>query len=60
MTAFGPQLIGATEKTLSALLRHELAGSGLTEPEWVTLRLAARHGGDASRIWTEAADGKDL
>lgn len=38
-TPFGPQLIGETEKTLNALLREVLAGR-LTEPEWVTLRLA--------------------
>jgi hypothetical protein len=39
-TPFGPQLIGETEKTLSALLRRSLEGTGLTEPQWVTLRLA--------------------
>jgi hypothetical protein len=39
-TPFGPRLIGETEKTLNALLRRFLAGTGLTEPEWVTLRLA--------------------
>ena len=39
-TQFGPQLIGETEKTLSALLRRFLEGTGLTEPQWVTLRLA--------------------
>lgn len=37
---FGPHLIGETEKTLNALLRRFLSGTGLTEPEWVTLRLA--------------------
>lgn len=37
---FGPQLIGETEKTLNALLRRFLDGRGLTEPQWVTLRLA--------------------
>ena len=40
-TPFGPQLIGETEKTLDALLHRFLQGSGLTEPQWVTLRLAA-------------------
>jgi len=40
-TPFGPQLIGETEKTLVALLRRTLEGTGLTEPQWVTLRLAA-------------------
>lgn len=38
-TPFGPQLIGQTEKTLKALLIAALGGR-LTEPEWVTLRLA--------------------
>lgn len=44
-TPFGPQLIGETEKTLNALLRGLLGGPGLTEPQWVTLRLAAAHDG---------------
>jgi hypothetical protein len=39
-TPFGPQLIGETEKTLNALLLRHLDGTGLTEPEWVTLRLS--------------------
>lgn len=39
-TPFGPRLIGETEKTLNALLRQILDGTGLTEPYWVTLRLA--------------------
>jgi hypothetical protein len=39
-TPFGPQLIGETEKTLNAVLRRFLAGTGLTEPQWVTLRIA--------------------
>jgi hypothetical protein len=39
-TPFGPRLIGETEKTLNALLRRFLDGTGLTEPQWVTLRLA--------------------
>jgi hypothetical protein len=39
-TPFGPQLIGETEKTLNALLRRFLEGTGLSEPQWVTLRLA--------------------
>ena len=39
-TPFGPQLIGETEKTLNALLQRHLEGTGLTEPQWVTLRLA--------------------
>ncbi|HEX5534804.1 MAG TPA: hypothetical protein VFX33_13770 [Actinomycetales bacterium] len=36
---FGAQLIGQTEKTLNALL-HAVLGGRLTEPQWVTLRLA--------------------
>jgi hypothetical protein len=39
-TPFGPQLIGETEKTLNALLRRFLEGTELSEPQWVTLRLA--------------------
>jgi hypothetical protein len=37
---FGPVLLGQTEKTLQALLRRTLRGTGLSESEWVTLRLA--------------------
>jgi hypothetical protein len=50
---FGPQLIGETEKTLDALLRQFLEGTGLTESQWVTLRRAgplAPHPTDASRV----------
>lgn len=46
MTAFGPQLIGATEKSLNALLRHVLKAGQLSEPQWVTLRLAAQRDDD--------------
>ena len=50
MTApFGPQLIGQTEKTLQALLRRALAGTGLDERQWVSLRLADQHDGTALR-----------
>jgi hypothetical protein len=38
-TPFGPQLIGQTEKALNALL-NRILGDRLTEPQWVTLRLA--------------------
>jgi hypothetical protein len=37
---FGPQLVGQTEKTIGALLRRALADTGLSEPQWVALRLA--------------------
>lgn len=40
MTSFGPQLIGQTEKTLQALLRRALSGTGIDERRWVALRLA--------------------
>jgi hypothetical protein len=39
-TPFGPQLIGETEKTLNALLLRALDGTALTEPQWLTLRVA--------------------
>jgi hypothetical protein len=39
-TTFGPQLLGQTEKTLNALLGRALAGIGLTERLWISLRLA--------------------
>ena len=55
---FGPQLIGETEKTLSALLLELLEGTGLTEPQWVTLRLADVLDGavDAHGLAAAAAD----
>ena len=46
-TPFGPRLIGETEKTLNALLVRFLDGTGLTEPQWVVLRLADADGGSA-------------
>src|SRR5262249_51419577 len=57
-TSFGPQLIGETEKTLGALLRRFLEGTGLTESHWVTLRLAERLDGsvDANGLATEVVD----
>ena len=54
-TPFGPQLIGETEKTLVALLRRVLEGTGLTEPEWVTLRVAAQLEGDVNERQLVAA-----
>jgi hypothetical protein len=44
-TPFGPQLVGETEKTLNAVLLAHLDGTGLTEPQWVTLRVASMLGG---------------
>ena len=57
-TPFGPQLIGETEKTLNALLRRFLEGTGLTESQWVTLRLADRLDGsiDANGLAAAVAD----
>lgn len=49
---FGTRLIGQTEKTLNAILDRLLAGSGVTEPQWVALNVTL-HGGSASP--TEAA-----
>ena len=40
-TAFTTQTLGRTEKALNAILYRELAGTGLTEPDWVTLVLAS-------------------
>jgi hypothetical protein len=50
MPSFGPQLIGATEKTLNALLCRLLADTGLTEPQWVTMRLAGQNSQDADLV----------
>jgi DNA-binding MarR family transcriptional regulator len=46
---FGPQVIGQTEKALNAILDRQLAGTGLTEPQWVTLTLTAAGGGAVDR-----------
>jgi hypothetical protein len=45
-TPLGPQLIGETEKTLNTILRRHLDGTGLSEPHWVSLRLAGQLDGD--------------
>ncbi|MEU6040563.1 hypothetical protein ABZ801_34695 [Actinomadura sp. NPDC047616] len=36
---FGTQVIGQTEKALNAILDRQLAGTGITEPQWVTLTI---------------------
>ena len=41
MISFGPELVGRTEKTLVALLRANLADTGLDEQQYVTLRVAS-------------------
>ena len=43
------RVIGQAEKTLNAILGRELAGTGLTEPQWVILTLAVTSGGPADR-----------
>lgn len=52
---FGPRLIGETEKTLNALLRQFLDDTGLTEPQWVTLQLAAELDGSVDAAGLAAA-----
>ncbi|WP_328470958.1 winged helix DNA-binding protein [Actinoplanes sp. NBC_00393] len=42
---FGTQLIGRTEKALNAILERHLAGTGITEPQWVALTLTVTSGG---------------
>jgi Mn-dependent DtxR family transcriptional regulator len=41
MSTFSTQTIGRTEKALGAILLRELEGTGLSEPQWVTLSLTA-------------------
>jgi hypothetical protein len=57
MTAsFGPQLLGETEKALNVLLLRSLAGSGLDEEQWVTLRVASQHDGPVGTLAGRVAD----
>jgi hypothetical protein len=46
---FSAQVIGQTEKALNAILDRLLAGTGLTEPQWVTLTLTVFSGGTVDR-----------
>jgi hypothetical protein len=55
-TPFGPQLIGETEKTINEILRRILRGTGLTEPHWVSLRLATQLDVDADGLALAVAD----
>ena len=41
MISFGPELVGRTEKNLVALLRRNLADTGLDEQQYVTLKVAS-------------------
>jgi hypothetical protein len=56
--SFSPQILGQTEKALNAILDRELAGTGVTEPQWVTLTLAVMSGGtvERSRLVARVAD----
>lgn len=42
---FGAQLIGRTEKSLNAILQRILVDGGLSEPEYVAMRVCAEHTG---------------
>ena len=44
---FSTRVIGQAEKTMNAILDRQLAGTGLTEPQWVILTLAVTGGGTA-------------
>jgi DNA-binding MarR family transcriptional regulator len=46
---FSAQLLGRTEKTLNAILGQLLAGSGVSEPQWVALTLAITRGKGINR-----------
>ncbi|MFD0885084.1 hypothetical protein ACFQ08_11060 [Streptosporangium algeriense] len=46
---FGTALIGQTEKALNAILERQLDGTGVTEPQWVTLTLTSVSGGTIDR-----------
>ena len=43
------RVIGQAEKTLGAILDRQLAGTGLTEPQWVILTLAFTSGAAVER-----------
>jgi hypothetical protein len=46
---FGTQIIGQTEKALNAILDRQLAGTSLTEPQWVALSVTVAGGGTVDR-----------
>jgi hypothetical protein len=46
---FGAPILGQTEKALNAILDRQLAGTGLTEPQWVTLSVTVMTGGTLDR-----------
>ena len=47
--SFGAHLLGQTEKAANAILDRLLAEPGLSEPQWVTLSIAAMSGGGLAR-----------
>jgi DNA-binding MarR family transcriptional regulator len=55
---FSPQILGQTEKALNAILDRQLADSGVTEPQWVTLVLSVTGGGsiDHEQLVTRVSD----
>jgi DNA-binding MarR family transcriptional regulator len=48
-TTFTPQVLGETEKALNAILDRELDAVGLTEHQWIALRLTVIAGGAVGR-----------
>ena len=46
---FTPQVLGETEKALNAILYRELDDVGLTEHQWIVLRLTVTAGGGVAR-----------
>ena len=48
-TTFTPQVLGETEKALNAILYRQLNSAGLTEHQWITLRLTVTAGGITTR-----------
>jgi hypothetical protein len=46
---FSTQALGQTEKALNAILDRELAGTGLTEAQWIALTLTVASGGSVDR-----------
>ena len=48
-TTFTPQVLGETEKALNAILDRQLNATGLTEHQWITLRLTVIADGEATR-----------
>lgn len=46
---FDAQLLGQTEKACNAILERLLTGSGLTESQWIALRLTVMSGGAIDR-----------